>query len=125
MIQYRAMKLHNWNQMDAERLNPLLFRKAIHARNMTVVQIELRKYAIVPEHSHENEQITMLQRGALRFFMEGREITLHPGDLLEIPPHAPHKVEALEDSIAIDLFAPRREDWIRGDDAYLRVPTEP
>jgi len=29
-------------------------------------------------------------------------------------------VEALEDSLAVDLFSPPREDWIRGDDAYLR-----
>jgi hypothetical protein len=29
-------------------------------------------------------------------------------------------VEALEDTIVIDVFAPVREDWVRGDDAYLR-----
>ncbi len=39
---------------------------------------------------------------------------------LRIPPDVPHSVEALEDSVAVDLFSPRREDWIRGDDAYLR-----
>ena len=37
-----------------------------------------------------------------------------------IPPGIPHMVEALEDSVATDVFAPVREDWIRGDDAYLR-----
>jgi quercetin dioxygenase-like cupin family protein len=37
-----------------------------------------------------------------------------------IPGNVPHRVEALEDSVVFDVFAPRREDWIRGDDAYLR-----
>ena len=40
--------------------------------------------------------------------------------MVAIPPNAPHLVEALEDSLATDLFSPIREDWIRGDDAYLR-----
>ena len=45
---------------------------------------------------------------------------LRAGEMLEIPPHVPHSVEALEDSVAVDLFAPVREDWRRGADAYLR-----
>ena len=54
------------------------------------------------------------------FFMEGDEVEVNAGEMLNIPPHIPHKVEALEDSVAIDLFAPARDDWQRGDDAYLR-----
>jgi len=44
------------------------------------------------------------------------------GQIVAIPRSAPHLVEALEDSLATDLFSPIREDWIRGDDAYLRAP---
>jgi quercetin dioxygenase-like cupin family protein len=62
----------------------------------------------------------MMESGALRFEISGKEIVVRAGDVLPIPPHAPHMVEALEDSVATDLFSPRREDWIRGDDAYLR-----
>ena len=40
--------------------------------------------------------------------------------MLVIPPHMPHKVEALEDTDVTDIFSPVREDWLRGDDAYLR-----
>jgi hypothetical protein len=41
--------------------------------------------------------------------------------MLQITPDVPHSVEALADSLAVDLFSPAREDWIRGDDAYLRA----
>jgi quercetin dioxygenase-like cupin family protein len=71
-------------------------------------------------HSHPNEQISMLESGALRFTISGEERVLRAGDALVIPADAPHTVEALEDSLAVDLFSPPREDWIRGDDAYLR-----
>jgi quercetin dioxygenase-like cupin family protein len=114
------MKLYSWNQVKEEHLNPLLERKVIHAGMMTVARLHLRKFAVVPLHSHPNEQITMLERGALRFVVDGEEKIVRGGELLAIPPHAPHLVEALEDSVAVDLFAPVREDWIRGDDAYLR-----
>jgi quercetin dioxygenase-like cupin family protein len=62
----------------------------------------------------------MLESGAVRFTIAGEERILRAGDTVVIPPDAPHTVEALEDSLAVDLFSPRREDWIRGDDAYLR-----
>ena len=66
----------------------------------------------------------MMKSGALKFIFggaeQGREITVRAGDVLQIPPNVPHMVEVLEDSVATDLFSGRREDWISGDDAYLR-----
>jgi quercetin dioxygenase-like cupin family protein len=52
--------------------------------------------------------------------MGGENFVLKAGDALVIPPSVPHLVEALEDSTATDVFTPRREDWITGDDSYLR-----
>jgi len=89
---------------------------------MTVARIRLRKGAVVPLHQHVNEQLSMIERGKLRFVVAGEERVLSAGEALTIPPNAPHLVEALEDSLATDLFSPPREDWIRGDDAYLRGP---
>jgi len=123
MIQYCAMQYHNWNAVEEEPLNPLIGRKMIHGQTMTVARIRLRKGAVVPMHSHPNEQISMLESGALRFTISGEERVLRAGDALVIPADAPHTVEALEDSLAVDLFSPPREDWIRGDDAYLRDAT--
>jgi quercetin dioxygenase-like cupin family protein len=76
---------------------------------------------LVPEHTHHNEQISMLEQGALRFVIAGQEKIVRAGQVLRIPPHVPHSAEAMEDSVAVDLFSPIREDWIRGDDAYLRA----
>ncbi|HVN06029.1 MAG TPA: cupin domain-containing protein [Bryobacteraceae bacterium] len=120
MIQYRAMVSYNWNALAEEALTPLLGRKMLHGTQMTVARIRLAKGAVVPEHSHSNEQISMIESGALRFVLAGEERTLRAGDVLVIPPDVPHMVEALEESLAVDLFSPPREDWIRGDDAYLR-----
>jgi quercetin dioxygenase-like cupin family protein len=119
------MDRYNWTKVAEEKLNPLMTRRMIHTPAMTIARICLSKGAIVPLHSHVNEQVTTLQSGKLRFVMgtapETSEFILGPGDVLVIPPHVPHRVEALEDSTATDLFTPPREDWIRGDDSYLRA----
>ena len=101
-------------------MNPLLTRQVIHGEHITVARIQLAKGAIVPVHSHVNEQITLLEKGRLRFVISGEERIIQAGEALQIPPNAPHEVEALEDSLAVDLFSPIRADWISGDDAYLR-----
>jgi quercetin dioxygenase-like cupin family protein len=116
------MKLHDWSQVAKEELNPLCARQVIHSEKMTVARIHLKKGAVVPLHSHANEQISMLEQGRLRFTIADSVFVVEAGQAMEIPPHAAHLVEALEDSVALDLFAPAREDWKRGDDAYLRAP---
>ncbi len=86
-----------------------------------LARLVLRKGAIVPEHHHENEQITYVLEGALRFTMgDGGVITVTTGQLLVIPSNMPHKAEALEDTLDLDVFSPPRADWIAGTDAYLR-----
>jgi quercetin dioxygenase-like cupin family protein len=114
------MTHYDWNQMSAEQLNPRITRKAIHSGSMTIARLELQKDAVVPEHSHHNEQIATVERGALQFEIEGGQKVVRAGESLVIPPHVPHAVVALEDTVVVDVFSPAREDWIKGDDAYLR-----
>ncbi|MBI4892727.1 MAG: cupin domain-containing protein [Acidobacteria bacterium] len=87
---------------------------------MTIARLELAAGGAVPAHSHHNAQVSMVLTGRLRFLVDGREVLVGPGQVLELPPHVPHGVEVLEDATVIDLFTPPRQDWITGDDAYLR-----
>src|SRR5258707_3092455 len=114
------MRLEDWKQIPREQMNPHFARQVVHGDRMTIARVSLVKGSSVPRHSHENEQICMVQEGKLRFIFDDRDFILEAGHVLQIPGHEPHAVEALEDSVAFDLFSPIREDWIRGDDAYLR-----
>jgi quercetin dioxygenase-like cupin family protein len=115
------MELYDWSAIAEEKMNPTLSRQVIHTGPMTIARIWLGKGAIVPLHQHVNQQVSMVESGALQFDMADGSVILHAGDVVVIPPDMPHRVEALEESRATDLFTPQREDWIRGDDAYLRV----
>jgi quercetin dioxygenase-like cupin family protein len=114
------MDLYDWNSMPAEQLNPSIVRRAVHTETMTIARLLIAKDAVVPEHHHVNEQVATVERGALRFRIGDREVLLGAGQSVAIPPNVPHSVVALEDTVVVDIFSPRREDWIRGDDAYLR-----
>ena len=67
-----------------------------------------------------NEQIATVLSGRVRFRLGDEERVVDALASVLIPGGVPHEVEALEDSVVLDAFAPRREDWLRGDDAYLR-----
>jgi quercetin dioxygenase-like cupin family protein len=114
------MSLERWNDIHREKMNNLVTRQVLHGDTMTVARLELREGAFVPLHSHTNEQITMVTAGALEFEIDGKKLIVRVGEMLQIPGNVAHSVVALEDSVAVDVFSPVREDWRRGDDAYLR-----
>lgn len=115
------MKLYNWEAVEYEQMGPLIGRQVINSERMTIARIHVKEGGIVARHHHENEQVTQMLEGRLRFVFDNREIVVSSGDVLEISSNEPHEVIALEDSLAIDTFQPRRSDWLSGDDAYLRT----
>jgi quercetin dioxygenase-like cupin family protein len=117
----KDLQYTGFDQIPVEHLNPLIDRQFVYGERTMLARVILRKGAIVPRHSHENEQITYILEGALRFTMDdGRVITVSAGETLVIPSNMPHQAEALEDTIDLDVFTPPRADWIAGTDAYLR-----
>ncbi|MFN2603166.1 MAG: cupin domain-containing protein [Gemmatimonadaceae bacterium] len=114
---------HRWNDMEKERVNDLLDRRLITGDRMMLAHVYLKKGCIVPKHSHDNEQLTYILEGALRFKLgedQREEVTIGAGEVLLIPSNLPHEAEALEDTVDVDVFSPPRADWLNKTDAYLR-----
>ena len=109
-----------WSSIELEDLNPLLQRQFVVGNDIMVARVLMKKGCIVPLHSHYNEQFTYILEGALKFWIDGKEIVVNAGEVLTIPPHMPHKAEALVDTVDLDVFNPPRADWINKTDQYLR-----
>lgn len=109
-----------WSTVPVEDLNPLLQRHFVVGQEIMLARVLLKKGCIVPEHSHANEQLTYILEGALKFWIDGKEIVVRAGETLLIPSHMPHKAEAVEDTVDLDVFCPPRADWINKTDQYLR-----
>jgi quercetin dioxygenase-like cupin family protein len=111
---------YRWDDIATEQINATISRQYITADRVTVARFELKRGAIVPQHAHENEQVSYIISGALKFILEGRDIVVRGGEVLRIPPNVPHAAEAVEDTLAIDVFSPVRQDWIDKTDTYFR-----
>lgn len=114
------MQEYDWSRLPQEHLNEKFSRKFIHGEKVMVAQIFLRQGCVVPEHSHESEQMTLVITGLLRFQFGAEEKVVGSNQAMNIPSNIKHSVIALEDTLAYDIFSPIRHDWLAGDDAYLR-----
>ena len=114
------MHVLRWSDEPVEQLSPKIGRQMIHTETMTLARVLLAHGALVPRHEHENEQIATVLEGRLRFVVGDEERIVSAGESVPLAANVPHEVEALEDSVVLDVFSPAREDWRRGEDAYLR-----
>jgi quercetin dioxygenase-like cupin family protein len=122
-VDAEGAKHYRWNEIPAEPMKGGISRKLITSDRMMIAHVYLKKGDDVPQHSHENEQITYLLEGAMHFWLgeKGeRELTVRAGEVLVIPSHLSHRAVAIEDSLDVDVFNPPRQDWLNGTDAYLR-----
>jgi quercetin dioxygenase-like cupin family protein len=123
MVQQQSVKWYRWDDMPKENVTEMLDRRLITGDRMMLAHVYLKKGAIVPRHAHENEQLTYILKGTLRFWIgedELETIDVRAGEVLHIPSHVPHKAEALEDTLDVDIFSPPRRDWLDKTDEYLR-----
>ena len=119
----KTVTFHRWDDMPKEKVTDLIDRRLIVGERMMLAHVYLAKGSIVPRHSHDNEQLTYVLQGALRFWIgedEAQQHVVRAGEVLVIPSNVPHKAEALEDTLDVDVFSPPRQDWLDGTDHYLR-----
>jgi quercetin dioxygenase-like cupin family protein len=114
---------YRWDDVPKETLKADLDRRLISTDRMMLAHVYLQQGCIVPKHEHENEQLTYILEGCLRFWLgedESEVIDVRAGEVLHIPSWVPHRAEALEPTLDVDIFSPPRADWLDGSDAYLR-----
>lgn len=117
-----GVEFYRWDDMDKERVTDRIDRRLITGERTMLAHVYLKKGSVVPRHAHENEQLTYVLEGALHFWLGedgAEEMVVRAGEVLVIPSNVPHKAEALEDTLDVDIFCPPRQDWLDGTDAYF------
>jgi quercetin dioxygenase-like cupin family protein len=117
----KSCKYISWKNVEHEKLNDLVGREMVVGDGIMLARVFLKKGAHVPEHHHHNEQVTYILEGALKFAIDGKEITVRAGEVLCIPSNMVHEAWAVEDTLDLDIFNPPREDWLNKSDDYLRL----
>jgi quercetin dioxygenase-like cupin family protein len=117
-----SVRHFRWTDLPEERVTDTISRRLITGDDMMIAHVYLKKGALVPQHSHHNEQITYILSGALHFWIgadRAREVIVREGEVLHLPSNVPHEARALEDTLDVDVFSPPRQDWLDGTDTYF------
>ena len=101
-----------WDDRDVDKVTELISRKLVAGDRQMLVQVYLKRGALVPLHSHESEQLTYVLDGVLKVRVDGEEVVVRGGDVVRIPSGVPHQTEALADTFELDLFSPVRSEWL-------------
>lgn len=118
-----TVTLYRWDDMPKERVNEGFERRLVTGERVMLAHIYLKKGFVVPRHQHDNEQLTYVVEGALKFWIgedESQELVVNAGEVLHLPSWIWHKAEALADTLDVDIFCPPRADWLNKTDSYLR-----
>ncbi len=101
----------NLSTLPSKEIMPGYHGKLVHTENMSIAFWEVTEGAVVPEHSHMNEQLMQVLEGIFEFTVDGETRTYHPGDLVVIAPHKKHSGKALTPCKLMDVFSPTREEY--------------
>ena len=104
-------ELHDWAARPEREVFPGFHGRFIHSGRMTFARWRIDAGAVLPEHSHEHEQVVHTFAGELEIVIEGTRHLCTPSSVLIIPSGARHSGRALIDCVVIDAFAPVREDY--------------
>src|SRR4051812_34649452 len=99
----------------AKAAEPGVTRQVLaHDAELMMVRVTFDTGAVADLHSHPHRQVTYVERGRFRFFLNGDETELRRGDAWLVPPGAPHGVVCLETGALIDVFTPARVEFLAG-----------
>ncbi|HEX8355437.1 MAG TPA: cupin domain-containing protein [Pyrinomonadaceae bacterium] len=103
----------SWSALEVERPSEGIERQMVVGNNLMVCRFRFAPLLVTPEHSHPHEQVSIVVKGRVRFFVEGEERVAVPGDVLHFPPDCRHGATMMDEEVElIDIFTPVREDFL-------------
>lgn len=103
----------DWSTIPVEKTAEGIERQMLVGKNMMICRFRFAPFVVTPEHEHPHEQMTIVERGRVRFFIEGKERVASEGDILHFPPNCWHGATMMDQEVVlIDIFSPIREDFL-------------
>ncbi|MBE3135114.1 MAG: cupin domain-containing protein [Acidobacteria bacterium] len=111
----------SWEKVPAGSPAAGIERRMVVGERLMVCRLRFDPHVVTPVHRHPHEQITLVERGRVRFTIEGHERIGQPGDVLHFPSSIEHGATMLDEEVVLlDIFTPVREDFLPKSDARSR-----
>jgi quercetin dioxygenase-like cupin family protein len=103
----------NWTAIPGEPLRDGIVRQMIHGDRLMICRLTIPPGTVTPAHRHSHEQITIVEKGSVRYVLGSEEKVFGPGDVVLLPGGLWHGATMLEDEVVlVDIFSPIREDFL-------------
>jgi quercetin dioxygenase-like cupin family protein len=113
----------SWSSIPSESPAPGIERRMAVGEKLMICRLRFAPFTVTAVHRHPHEQMTLVERGRVRFFIEGEERTAGPGDVLQFPSNIEHGATMMDEEVVlVDVFTPVREDFLEGAAANPRDP---
>ena len=110
-----------WDTVPAGSPAAGIERRMVVGEQLMICRLRFDPHVVTPVHRHPHEQVTLVERGRVRFTIEGQERVAQSGDVLHFPSNIEHGATMLdEEAVLLDIFTPVREDFLPGSDAPSR-----
>ena len=87
----------------------LLVKPLIKGDEMTFLEIRYAAGVGAPLHAHTHESIAYVVRGKVKSTVGSEEFIMGPGDVCRHPTGVLHGLEAIEDSLVVEIKSPAPE----------------
>jgi quercetin dioxygenase-like cupin family protein len=103
-----------WNDVPSHSIADGIERQMIVGDRLMMCRLTFKPGIDTPVHSHPHEQMTIVERGRVRFVIDGQPRVATAGDVLHFPPNVSHGATILDEEVVlIDVFTPIREEFLR------------
>ena len=100
------------SQVEPVEMVPGVWRRTLtYGEQVMIVHFILEEGAVVPSHSHPNEQVGYVVEGEMEMTIAGESHCLQAGDSYLAPANVEHSARAVQRTVALDAFAPPRGDY--------------
>ena len=102
-----------WRGILSERIGEGVDRQMVVGERLMMCRLTLQPHVDTPVHSHPHEQMTLIERGRVRFTIDGSTRVVGAGDVLHFPSNVAHGATMLDEEVVlIDIFTPIREEFL-------------
>jgi quercetin dioxygenase-like cupin family protein len=116
-----AFQHRDWSSIPIERLADGVERQMIWGERLMVCRLHFAPKVVTAVHSHPHEQITLVERGRVQFYVDGAPVIASAGDVLHFPANVEHGATMLDEEVVlVDIFSPIREDFLSGHGGITR-----
>lgn len=104
----------SWEEVPSENPAPGMERRMVVGDTLMICRVRFAPHVVTAVHTHPHEQMTIVERGRVRFYIGDEERVAGPGDVLHFPSNLEHGATMLDEEVVLmDIFTPVREDFLK------------